>query len=190
MLRAMDRLARWTAMAGGLVLTGLVVLTCVSVLGRGLNTLGHSGMLGEAGAVLIGAGVGPVKGDFELVEAGVAFAIFAFLPWCQLRGGHATVDIFTSKLPARANLWLVAFWEGVLTGAIWLITARLFAGLAGKYGNGETTFLLEFPVWWAYAVSFAAAVVASVVAGYCAWARVVTAATGVAVLPQGEGAGH
>jgi len=48
-------------------------------------------------------GVGPINGDFELVEAGVAFAIFAFLPLCQISAGHASVDIFTAKLPMRIN---------------------------------------------------------------------------------------
>ncbi|MGY3437752.1 MULTISPECIES: TRAP transporter small permease [unclassified Marinovum] len=191
MLSTMDRLARVTALMGGLVLSALVVLTCVSVLGRGLNTLGHSSVLSEAlGAALIGWGVGPVSGDFELVEAGIAFAIFSFLPYCQLHGGHATVDIFTQALPRRANAWLMAFWEVVLTLVIWLITVRLFAGMMSKLGNGETTFLLQFPVWWAYAASFVAAVVASIVAGYCAYGRVMMAATGKRLMPKSEGAAH
>jgi hypothetical protein len=47
---------------------------------------------------------GPVKGDFEVVEAGIAFSIFAFLPICQLHGGHATVDIFTNLMPKRPTV--------------------------------------------------------------------------------------
>lgn len=191
MMTFMDRLARVTALIGGLVLCLLVVLTTVSVVGRGLNTLGHSGLLPEGlGDALIASGVGPVTGDFELVEAGIAFAIFSFLPFCQLHGGHATVDIFTQGLPVKANRWIMAFWEVVLTLVIWLITVRLFAGLMGKYGNGETTFLLQFPVWWAYTGAFSAAVVASVVAAYCAFGRVATAATGRPFMPHSEGAIH
>lgn len=191
MLKFMDRLARTVAIVGGLVLSAIVILTCVSVLGRGLNTLGHSDLLPEGlGAALIAAGVGPVTGDFELVEAGIAFAIFSFLPICQLYSGHATVDIFTQALPRRTNHWLMAFWEVVLTLVIWLITWRLFAGLLNKLNYGETTFLLQFPVWWAYLVSFAAALVASIVAAYCAFARVSEALTGRRLMPYAEGAGH
>ena len=191
MLNVMDRLARTMAIVGGLVLSALIVLTCVSVLGRGLNTLGHSGILPEAlGAALIASGVGPVTGDFELVEAGIAFAIFSFLPICQLYSGHATVDIFTQALPKRGNRWLIAFWEVVLTLVIWLITWRLFAGLQNKLDYGETTFLLQFPVWWAYAASFIAALVASLVALYCAWARLAEAATGRRYMPYTQGAAH
>ena len=98
--------ARLMAICGGLVLTVLIVLICISVIGRSLNGLLH----GWIGAVMPGVsawaldlGVGPINGDFELVEAGVAFAIFAFLPLCQISAGHASVDIFTAKLPTRIN---------------------------------------------------------------------------------------
>lgn len=191
MLKLLDRLARVMAILGGLVLTAIVVLTCISVLGRGLNTFGHSGLLPEAlGKALLGIGVGPVTGDFELVEAGVAFAIFSFLPYCQLHGGHATVDIFTQALPPKANRWVMAFWEVVLTIVIVLIAVRLFAGMQDKMRYGETTFLLQFPVWWAYAASLVAAVVAAIVALYCAFGRVAMAATGRRFMPHSEGAIH
>jgi TRAP-type C4-dicarboxylate transport system permease small subunit len=187
MTTAIERLARAMAVLGGVVLSLLVLLTCVSVLGRGLNSIGHSDWLAvisaQAGDVLISTGVGPVTGDFEVVEAGIAFAIFAFLPICQLYAGHATVDIFTSGLSDRLNRWLVAFWEVVLTAAIMVITWRLGVGMMDKISNGETTFLLQFPIWWAYAASFVAALVASLTAVFCAVGRVVQAATGRNILP-------
>lgn len=194
MLSWIERLARGMAILGGVVLSLLILLVTISVLGRGGNSFGHWDWLesvapGLAGWV-IGTGIGPLNGDFELVEAGIAFSIFAFLPICQLHSGHATVDIFTSRLPARINTWLITFWEIVLSGAILLITARLFAGLLGKFQNGETTYILQFPIWWAYAASFAAALAASVVATYCAVARVLGALTGRRLLPDGEGTGH
>ncbi|MCA0873242.1 TRAP transporter small permease [Seohaeicola saemankumensis] len=194
MLNLITRLARLTAIVGGLVLVALVVLTCVSVLGRGLNTVGHSDLLqalsqGAADA-LLATGVAPVNGDFELVEAGIAFAVFSFLPICQLYGAHATVDVFTSVLPVRVNKWIMAFWEIVLTALVLLITWRLFAGMQSKMAYGETTFLLQFPVWWAYAASFAAACVASLVSLYCAAARLGEAITGRALMPYSEGSSH
>ncbi len=45
MLRSMEWLARTMALIGGIVLLALVILTCISVLGRGANTLGHSDFL-------------------------------------------------------------------------------------------------------------------------------------------------
>ena len=194
MLKLVEVLARLMAVLGGLVLTVLIALVCLSVLGRGGNTFGHSDFLtGIAPGFadwLIATGIGPITGDFELVEAGIAFAIFAFLPLCQLYGGHATVDIFTSKLPTRLNAMLIAFWEVVLAAAILLIAWRLFEGMQDKMRFGETTFLLQFPVWWAYAASFAAAVVAALVAVYCAVARVLEATTAGVYLPRRGEAQH
>lgn len=186
-------LARTMALAGGLVLTALIVLACVSILGRGLNTLAHSDGFAAAlpgiAAWLIDQGVGPVTGDFEVIESGIAFAIFAFLPLCQLSGGHAVVDVFTRPLPAGINRFLVAFWEVVLTLVIAVIAWRLFIGMLDKYDNQQTTFLLQFPVWWSYAASAVAAFVAVIVGLYCAAARVTGVIEGRDILPDG-GSGH
>ncbi|MDV4143612.1 TRAP transporter small permease [Shimia sp. FJ5] len=200
MLKIVERVARFMAVIGGLVLSALVVLTCVSVLGRGLNSLAHSdaveGMSRKMRSMkhladrLVEAGVGPINGDFEILEAGVAFAIFAFLPICQLYGSHATVDIFTNALPRKANKLLITFWEIILTVVIVLITVRLFAGLESKYAYGDTTFLLQFPIWWSYALSFFAACVASLVGIYCALARVAEVVTGRRFMPYSEEAVH
>ena len=181
MARPVLWLARACAATGGLVLLALVILVVVSVTGRGLGTIGHGG-----GPDWLTA-FGPVDGDFELVEAGIAFAIFSFLPLAQVTGAHATVDVFTSALPERAQAWLRAFWEVMLAGAILLIARQLWLGLLGKHRSGQTTFILQFPVWWAYAAAFAAAAVAALVAVWCADARLREALTGRRRLPPGGG---
>ncbi len=163
-----QRMAHAMALLGGLVLSLLIVMVCLSVAGRALGDLAHSGTLGGIGAWLIDLGVGPILGDFELVEAGVAFAIFAFLPITQLNGAHAQVDIFTSGLGPQANRSLSAFWSLVMAVIVVLITWRLFEGMQDKIRYNETSYLIQFPTWWAYAASFAAAVAASIVSLYCA----------------------
>lgn len=183
-----SKLARLSAIVGGVVVTALIILTALSVLGRGLNTLGHSdllvGLSPDLAEALIATGVAPINGDFELVEAGIAFAIFCFLPICQLFSGHATVDIFTNSLSERFNTYLRTFWEIVLAAVIILIAWRLFFGVTSAMRTGETTFLLQFPIWWAYALSFAASVVAAIVALYCAGARVAELVTGRAIMTR------
>ena len=182
-----DRLARIFAQIGGGVLAMLIVLTCLSVLGRSLNGILHSDWV-EAVAPnlanwLLGLGIGPINGDFELVEAGMAFAIFAFLPICQLHGAHAKVDIFTSALPARFNRWLIAVIDLVFALVLLLIAAQLFQGMESKRSSGQTTFLLEFPIWWAYGLSLLGAIVAAGVAVYVALMRIAEIALGRAILP-------
>lgn len=159
--------SRLMAMLGGIVLTALILLTCVSVLGRSGNTIFHMAWVealapGLAKSIL-DAGLGPVPGDFELVEAGMAFTIFAFLPLCQVSGAHASVDIFTASLSDRANRLLIAIWDVLFAVVLIVIAWKLYDGMTGKMRYNETTFMLQFPVWWAYAVSLAAAVVAAVV---------------------------
>ena len=188
MHNAIQRLARLTALIGGLVLVALIVITTVSILGRTANSWLHSdtaqGFLGSFSQSLIDLGIGEVNGSYELLEAGVAFAIFSFFPICQFYGAHATVDVFTARLPARVIRAIVAFWEVVLAAALFLISVQLFGGVQRYYGNGETTFFLQFPVWWAYAASFAASVVTCIVAVYCAVARLRECITGQPVLPE------
>lgn len=170
-------LARGMALLGGLVLCVLVGVVCVSIIGREANGLAHSGYIGGVGDWMIARGIGPITGDFELIEAGVAFAIFAFLPLTQLTGSHATVDVFTSGLGPRANNIIAAFWSVVMALIIVLITWRLFVGMQDKMRYGETTFLIQFPIWWAYAASFVAALSASIVSLYCAAMRLTGART-------------
>ncbi|MDP5365783.1 MAG: TRAP transporter small permease [Paracoccaceae bacterium] len=175
MQRFMNNLARFMAILGGIVLTALIILVCVSVLGRTLNGFLHSApvvaVLGDFAKTLLDAGVGPILGDFELVEAGVAFAIFAFIPLCQITGGHATVDIFTSALPLKANRLLQMVIDIVFAGVLILIAMQLYEGMLSKMQYRETTFLLQFPVWWSYAASLVAAVVSAIVGIYVAVIR-------------------
>lgn len=182
------------ALLGGIVLTALVALACISIIGRSLNTLGHADWLETVApglaAWIIGTGVGPVPGDFEIIEAGIAFSIFAFLPICQLQGAHAVVDVFTQPMPTRVNRFLIAFWELVLVAVILVIGWRLFVGMTEKYDNQQTTFLLQFPVWWAYAASFVAAFVAMAVGVYCAVARLVGFFTGHDILDSSGETSH
>ena len=176
MHRFVDSLARSLAVLGGITLTGLIVLTCASVLGRSINSILHSdalqASLPDLADALLATGVGPINGDYEIVEAGMAFAIFAFLPLCQLRGAHASVDIFTSRFSPSAKRVLLCVIELIFAAVLIVFAWQLLLGGMSKYRSGQTTFLLQFPVWWSYALSIAAAFAAAFVAVYTAVCRV------------------
>lgn len=135
-----DQLARYFALAGGAVLLLLVGMTIISVTGRTINAYGF----------------GPILGDFELVEHGTAFVVFCALPYCQLRYGHVAVDVLARKFPYMLG-WVVALVSQLafLATAI-VISRQLYFGLMDKLNWGETSFILQLPVWWGYAASLPA----------------------------------
>lgn len=187
-------LARIMALMGGVVLILLVLITCISILGRVVNTALHSALMMSVApglaTWLIDAGVGAIRGSYELVEAGMAFCIFAFIPFCQVTMGHASVDIFTKALPTRANRLLELLISVLFAVALVTIAIQLNAGMLRKLSSGQTSLLLEFPVWWAYAASLVGAALAAVTSVYIVLMRLYELLSGRMIAPNAVGADH
>ena len=182
------RLSIAMAWIGGLALSGIIVMICASVLGRTINgwlfsDAVQSTVPGVAQA-LLDLGIGPINGDFELTEALVAFSIFAFLPLCQITGGHAAVDVFTRMMPDRFNRGMQVVIDVVFAAVMVLIAVQLYSGMLSKISSGQTTFLLQFPVWWGYALALVGAVIAAATAVWIAAARLTETLTGRRILPE------
>lgn len=133
------RLCRILAATGGIILTGVTVVTVASVLGRVLfNT--------------------PVPGDFELVELGAAVAVSFFLPYCQIHEGNVIVDLFTAKASPGVIRILGALGDLLFLVISALLCWRLVHGCLEYREYEEVTMVLQIPIWWAMApmiVSFA-----------------------------------
>jgi TRAP-type C4-dicarboxylate transport system permease small subunit len=71
-----------------------------------------------------------------------------------------------------------------------IIAMQLWEGTQDKFNRGQTTFLLQVPIWWGYAASLVGAALAAVVSIYLALARIAELATGRKIAPVGEGAEH
>ncbi|MEM6897984.1 MAG: TRAP transporter small permease, partial [Pseudomonadota bacterium] len=148
----------------------LALMTLASIVGRWVNT-------------------GPIRsiaGDYELVEAGVGIAVFAFLPWCQLRRGHVTVDIFTQGLPARGRSFTAFMGDVAIAIVAFVVMWRFYLGFGEKFPYfsdawrdrlamgfkpffPETTYELEIPVWIPYGLALIGAVAFFLVALYTVW---------------------
>jgi TRAP-type C4-dicarboxylate transport system permease small subunit len=115
-------LARGMALIGGAILIGLVVLTCISIAGRALLGLG--------------LGFQPIRGIFDITEIGIAAAIFAFLPWCQLQSGHAAVDLFKPVYPRVMNRLLDLVIDLTMCSAASILAWRLYLGMLGPRAGG------------------------------------------------------
>ncbi|MBP0484128.1 TRAP transporter small permease [Sagittula salina] len=187
-------LARLMALAGGVVLTFLIVMVCLSIIGRAGNGVLHwmldAGFMTGTAQGLIDWGFGAIRGDFELVEAGMAFCIFAFLPYCTVTGGHASVDVFTNFLPRGVNRVLDVLIAVLFAVVLVVIAMQLYEGFLRKMSSGQTTLLLEFPVSWAYGASLVGAVAAAAVGCYLVMVRVYEILTGRLIVPNAVGADH
>ena len=172
MIGFVTQISRLTSLIGGFMLATLISLTCFSVAGRVLNSFLHSELVQniapDLASFLIEAGIGPIMGDYELLEAGMAGVIFAFMPLCQLQAGPAIVAIFTDKMPATFQSVLMFIIEIIFALTLILVAWQLGNGLGDKYRSHETTALLELPIWYGYA----AALIMAYVAGFVAICRV------------------
>ncbi|SFA73807.1 TRAP-type C4-dicarboxylate transport system, small permease component [Poseidonocella pacifica] len=168
--RWIDFLAQAMAWGGGCILAAISLMTVVSIVGRGLD----------------GLGLGPVTGDYELAAIGTAIAVFGFMPWCQLRRGHVTVDIFTGRLPSRIHAGFGFLGDVLITVSSAVILRQLWFGFAEKYPHGsdafrgalgmgykpffaETTYELQIPVWIPYLAALCGSALFLMVSLYTCW---------------------
>ena len=148
--RALYRAATGIALLGGLVLFALTLLTVISGVGRAAFSA-------------------PIPGDFELVELGMAVAIFSFLPYCQIVRGNVIVDLFTSKASARTRALLDGVGNLLYTAIAALLTWRVALGGLEIRSYSETTMVLQVPVWWGYVPAVAFLAFLTVVCAYTVW---------------------
>jgi TRAP-type C4-dicarboxylate transport system permease small subunit len=123
---------RILAATGGVILTGVTLVTVASVIGR---TFFNS----------------PVPGDFELVELGAAVAVSLFLPYCQIHEGNVIVDIFTAKASPGVIRILGALGDLLFLVISALLCWRLVLGCLEYREYEEVTMVLQIPIWWAMA---------------------------------------
>ncbi|MDV7141836.1 TRAP transporter small permease [Tropicimonas sp. TH_r6] len=150
--------ARALAWLGGAILLALAAMTVLSILGRALD----------------GFGLSALRGDYEMVANGCALAVFFFLPWCQLKRGHVTVDILTDRFPPRVQALFGLMGDLLITLASIVILRQLWFGFGEKFPYGsdglravlgmgykpfypETTYELQIPVWTLYATALVGA---------------------------------
>ncbi|MCP4560048.1 MAG: TRAP transporter small permease [Bosea sp.] len=128
--RVLLAVAKVLAIIGGLLFVGLVVMSIVSIVGRKLLSA-------------------PVPGDVELLQMIAAAASAAFFAYCHLNHGDVKVDFFTAAAPPWVNHALDAFGSLLvgLVGAV--LTWRVYVGAIGVREDGETSAILDIPIWWA-----------------------------------------
>jgi len=153
--------ARALALAGGLVMLALTLMSLASIAGRALFAM-------------------PVPGDYELIQLGCAVAVASFLPLTQLRGGHVIVDFFTAKSGPRLRGALDAVGALLVALAGALIAWRMTLGAIGLREANDQTTILGVPTWYAVALMVPSFAMLALAGFYTAWwhARAARAAGG------------
>ncbi|MEN9886278.1 MAG: hypothetical protein RL758_856 [Pseudomonadota bacterium] len=144
-MKFLSLLARISAIAAGLLLTLITLLTCVSVLGR--ETVGKT-----------------ITGDFELSAAAAGAAVALFMPWCQMRKGHIIVDFFTSKASDHTNALLDRFGALMMSVMTGLLAWRTTVGGLNALNSRSGTMIVGFPEWIVYAVMIPPMVLTAMIA--------------------------
>jgi TRAP-type C4-dicarboxylate transport system permease small subunit len=134
--RVLYRISVVFAIFGGLVLSGMALLTTLSITGRWLFSE-------------------PIRGDFEIVAIGTGIGIFAFLPYCQIMRGNIVVDFFMAPAPVRAKLFADIVGGLVYLAIAMVLTWRLYLGGWDMYEYNELTMTISFPRWSSFPVAFA-----------------------------------
>lgn len=131
--RALLRLSRSVAVAGGLIFVALVVMSIISIVGRKLFAF-------------------VVPGDVEVLQMGAAFASASFFAYCHMIHGDVKVDFFTHSMSARKTALLDAT-GSLLVGLFGaLIAWRTAVGAVSLKEVHETSAILGWPVWVAQAL--------------------------------------
>lgn len=151
--KSADLIARTLALVGGVVLLALVVLNTVSIIGRAF--------------VPLDIGIRPIRGIYDMTEIGMAVAIFAFMPWAQLKEAHARVDLFQPIIPSKLDQLLDLAFNIAMAAVAYLIAWRLYLGMLDKQSYGETTLIAQIPVWWGFAGGLVGAAGFAIVAVFC-----------------------
>ena len=144
-MRALEALAKFCAILAGLLLTGITLMTCGSLIGR--NTVGVS-----------------IVGAFELTGVAAGAAIAMFMPICQARGGNIIVDFFTAKASQRTQVGLDRMGAFVLSLIFALLAWRSSLGGMNSYSSNSETQIMGFPEWIVYAFMVPAFVLAGLIA--------------------------
>ena len=144
-MKILETLAKTCAVLAGVLLTGITLMTCVSLIGR--NTTGWT-----------------IVGDFELSASAAGAAIALFLPWCQARRGNIIVDFFTARTSPATNARLDRLGALLLAACVALLAWRTTIGGLNAWKSGAGSMMLGFPEWIVYVFMVPPLVLTAVIA--------------------------
>jgi len=152
------RVCEALALAGGVLLLGIMLLSTFSVIGRSLPEL--------LGVVALQVPRLGINGDIELEQMALAVAVFAFLPLCQLQRSNVLVSFFTKNLPVRHRAKFDVVANVLFLALSSAIAWQLVRGMLDKVANADTSMVPRIPEWIPYAIALPSAWLLVLVTAY------------------------
>jgi TRAP-type C4-dicarboxylate transport system permease small subunit len=131
--RALFGVSRVCALLGGVLLVLCAALTTISILGHALFRA-------------------PIHGEHDLVTFGASWAVYLFLPWCQMIKGNVVVDFFLASAPARLRAALDALGSLVYGVIAAILIWRMSVGAEEVMRSGQSSAVLKVPYWTSFPV--------------------------------------
>ncbi len=131
-MKILEILAKFCSILSGILLTGITLMTCYSLIGR--NTTGNT-----------------ITGDFELTGVATGAAIALFMPLCQFKKANIIVDFFTAKASQATIVQLDRLGALFMAMAFGLIAWRTCLGGLNAWTSQSGSMMLGFPEWVVFA---------------------------------------
>lgn len=121
-------MVRALAVAAGLAVTVMIVVTCVDVVGR---RFGH-----------------PLKGAYDIVELLGAIVIAGALPYTTGRKGHVAIEFFFQRLGRRGRIVIDTLVRSISVSMFAFLTWRFIQYGTELRASGQVTLTLRWPMFW------------------------------------------
>lgn len=137
MRRFLSSFAAWWALAGGILLLLITVVTSANVGAFILDTI----------AANFGGNVEGLSGYEDFVRLMISCAALMFFPYCQLQNGHISIHLFTSGWPDTLVRVVDRLWLALMTVIILLLTYWMFIGMLETRADQTSTSILGWLEW-------------------------------------------
>ncbi|QIM48075.1 TRAP transporter small permease [Pusillimonas sp. DMV24BSW_D] len=131
MAKVFELIAKIFALIGGLTLFCVAVFICVSVVLRNVFAVSF-------------------VGDFELTAYAMGTVVSLFLPYCQWRCGHLTIDFFMAGARPSTQHALNRFGSLLMGLIMALLLWRTAIGGLSAYKSQSSSMMFGFPDWIVY----------------------------------------
>lgn len=153
--------AAW-ALVGGVILVAIVLVTAVNVSAFTLDRV----------ARLLGTTVSGLPGYEDFVRLAISVAALMFFPYCQLRHGHVTVDLFARALPLSWRSALDTLWLALTAAVAAFLSLYMAMGMVEAREDRTVSAVLGWPEWPFYAPGIVSVALWGVVAALqISWER-------------------